>query len=102
MEHAAMREAAIKKQLADLIQAITSSPYTGRTSAGSLHGVCNTDASSHETAVSNCLDHLRLQVKYLLFDLEATRRENRYLRQMLESRHRRDLEDFKGDLPSGP
>jgi hypothetical protein len=33
-------------------------------------------------------DHLRMQVKYLLFDLEATRRENRYLRQMLESRYR--------------
>jgi hypothetical protein len=29
-------------------------------------------------------------VKYLLFDLEATRRENRYLRQMLENRHRGD------------
>ncbi|MGB8227334.1 MAG: hypothetical protein WCE45_10815 [Sedimentisphaerales bacterium] len=30
------------------------------------------------------LDHLRLTVKYLLFDLEATRRENKYLRKMLE------------------
>jgi len=30
------------------------------------------------------LDHLRLTVKYLLFDLEATRRENQYLRKMLE------------------
>ena len=32
------------------------------------------------------IDHIRLQVKYILFDLEATRRENRYLRQMLERR----------------
>jgi hypothetical protein len=32
------------------------------------------------------LDHIRLQSKYLLFDLEATRRENRYLREMLERR----------------
>jgi hypothetical protein len=31
------------------------------------------------------LDWLRLSVKYLVFDLEATRRENQYLRQMLES-----------------
>jgi len=30
------------------------------------------------------LDHLRLTVKYLVFDLEATRRENGYLRKMLE------------------
>lgn len=32
------------------------------------------------------LDNLRLQLKYTLFDLDATRRENRYLRQMIERR----------------
>lgn len=31
------------------------------------------------------LDHLRLSVKYLCFDLEATRRENDYLRKMLQT-----------------
>lgn len=30
------------------------------------------------------LDYLRLSIKYLMFDLEATRRENNYLRKMLE------------------
>jgi hypothetical protein len=30
------------------------------------------------------LDYLRLSVKYLVFDLEATRRENAYLRRLLE------------------
>ena len=30
------------------------------------------------------LDYLRLSIKYLVFDLEATRRENAYLRKMLE------------------
>ncbi|MEL7238945.1 MAG: transcriptional regulator [Planctomycetota bacterium] len=30
------------------------------------------------------LDFLRLSVKYLVFDVEATRRENDYLRKMLE------------------
>lgn len=29
------------------------------------------------------LDYLRLSVKYLVFDLEATRRENAYLRKMI-------------------
>ncbi|RMH12466.1 MAG: transcriptional regulator [Planctomycetota bacterium] len=29
------------------------------------------------------LDYLRLSVKYLVFDLEATRRENKYLRGLL-------------------
>ena len=33
------------------------------------------------------LDYLRLRVKYLTFDLEATRRENGYLRRMLERRN---------------
>lgn len=31
------------------------------------------------------LDYLRLSIKYLVFDLEATRRENQYLRRMLET-----------------
>lgn len=37
-------------------------------------------------AIRDSADHLRIAVKYLIFDLEATRRENRYLRQLLESR----------------
>jgi len=42
---------------------------------------------NHTQAANNLqdsLDQLRLTVKYLLFDLEATRRENKYLRKMLE------------------
>ena len=33
--------------------------------------------------LQDSLDHLRLSVKYLVFDLEATRRENQYLRKLL-------------------
>lgn len=33
------------------------------------------------------LDYLRVCIKYQLFDLEATRRENRYLRELLEEKH---------------
>ena len=36
------------------------------------------------TDLQESLDYLRLTIKYLLFDLEATRRENGYLRKMLE------------------
>jgi hypothetical protein len=32
------------------------------------------------------LDYLRICIKYQLFDLEATRRENQYLRHMLEEK----------------
>ena len=39
--------------------------------------------------LQDSLDHLRLTVKYLVFDLEATRRENSYLRKMLEQANSR-------------
>jgi hypothetical protein len=34
------------------------------------------------------LDYLRVCIKYQLFDLEATRRENKYLRDMLEEKEK--------------
>ena len=34
--------------------------------------------------LQDSLDYLRLSVKYLVFDLEATRRENQYLRKLLD------------------
>ncbi len=36
------------------------------------------------------LDYLRLTIKYLVFDLEATRRENSYLRKLVEQANRED------------
>jgi len=40
------------------------------------------------------LDYLRLSIKYLVFDLEATRRENQYLRDMITK------QDAESDGPS--
>ena len=34
--------------------------------------------------VESSLDFLRICIKYMRFDLESTRRENRYLRKLLE------------------
>jgi hypothetical protein len=39
---------------------------------------------SSEDILDASLDHLQLWTKYLLFDLEATRRENQCLRKLLE------------------
>lgn len=36
------------------------------------------------------LDYLRICIKYQTFDLEATRRENEYLRKLLEENDRRE------------
>ncbi len=35
-------------------------------------------------SLQESLDHLRLSIKYMAFDLEATRRENDYLRKLLD------------------
>ena len=37
-------------------------------------------------SLQESLDYLRICIKYQLFDLEATRRENQYLRRLLEER----------------
>ncbi len=47
--------------------------------------LCNQKSKESTNNLQDSLDHLRLTIKYLLFDLEATRRENKYLRKMLES-----------------
>ncbi|MHC4572875.1 MAG: hypothetical protein ACYS76_01875 [Planctomycetota bacterium] len=38
-------------------------------------------------SLQEALDYLRICIKYQLFDLEATRRENQYLRKLLEERN---------------
>ena len=43
------------------------------------------DQRDPELLAQQCLEYLTLAVKYMVFDLEATRRENEYLRSMLES-----------------
>jgi len=43
------------------------------------------------------IDGLRLSVKYLVFDLEATRRENAYLRRLVEESNRRDQREHDAE-----
>ena len=48
------------------------------------------------------LDYLRLSVKYLVFDLEATRRENAYLRKLVEQSNRQQEQDQKNPRNGRP
>ena len=41
-------------------------------------------------SLQESLDYLRICIKYQLFDLEATRRENKYLRKILEDKESSD------------
>jgi len=80
-----MKEAEIRQRLWELRQLLkASAPGDKDGPTQPLQGSYEADpAEGHPTTVDS-LDQLRLQLKYLQFDLEATRRENRYLRQMLE------------------
>lgn len=42
--------------------------------------------------LQDSLDYLRLSIKYLVFDLEATRRENDYLRKLIEAQQNKNPE----------
>ncbi len=43
------------------------------------------DIKKTVSSLQDSIDFLRLSIKYLIFDLEATRRENEQLRKMLEA-----------------
>ena len=82
-----MDEGIFQKKLSELVAEIRALPETERTKLALLaeetkhrhQELKKTVSSLHES-----IDFLRLSIKYLLFDLEATRRENAYLRKMLE------------------
>jgi chromosome segregation ATPase len=83
-----MDETTFQSKLTELMGEISSLPASERTR---LESLAKETQDRHQqlkksiTSLQDSLDWLRLSVKYLVFDLEATRRENQYLRQMLES-----------------
>ena len=92
-----MNEAVIRERLAELNDVLNSTQARGATKSkneGTYLSEPRTDPS-----LDDDINNLRLQMRYLLFDLEATRRENRYLRQMLESRPRPNTGDGHNQEP---
>lgn len=83
-----MKENDFQARLANLLEQIETLPASDRPKLAQLASETN---SRHQrmkktiTELQDSLDHLRLSVKYLVFDLEATRRENKYLRNMLDT-----------------
>lgn len=82
-----MTEQDFQAKLAELIQQINHLPAPEREK---LQQLADDTRGRHEqmnktvNELQESLDYLRLSVKYLVFDLEATRRENQYLRKLLE------------------
>lgn len=86
-----MDDQLFQAQFNDLLQRMTGVPETARES---VEGVAE-EAKQRQarirasmTELQEAIDHLRLSVKYLVFDLEATRRENAHLRSLLEQANR--------------
>lgn len=82
-----MDETTFQKRLTELLSEIATLPASQRSK---LELLVSDTKKRHEQLRANAsnvqesLDYLRVSIKYLLFDLEATRRENSYLRKMLQ------------------
>ena len=83
-----MNETIIREQIAELVDALLALPQIGGKSTSMGTYTPNTPPAATRS-IEEMLDQIRLQVKYLMFDMEATRRENHYLREMLEHRWNR-------------
>ena len=87
IERTEMNERNIEERMCRLIEQLQTLPNKHREK---LEELCKNDQdqrSQIEESVSKLqgsLDYLRLSVKYVVFDLEATRRENVYLRKLVE------------------
>jgi len=82
-----MDEGVFQKKLGELVAEIGTLPEDQREKLTLLAQETKQRHQELKKTVSSLqesIDFLRLSIKYLLFDLEATRRENSYLRKMLE------------------
>ncbi len=83
-----MKENDFQTRLSQLLEQIDTLPEQDRPKLAQLASETQARHSRMKktiTELQDSLDHLRLSVKYLVFDLEATRRENKYLRNMIDN-----------------
>jgi predicted nucleic acid-binding Zn-ribbon protein len=85
-----MDEQTFQTKLAELMGEISTLPVSEREKLTHMAAEAQTRHAKLRKTVSDLqesMDYLRLSIKYLVFDLEATRRENAYLRKMLEGKY---------------
>jgi chromosome segregation ATPase len=95
-----MNENTFQKKLAELVAEIGTLPEEDRARLETLAEETRERHQKLRQTVNNLqesIDFLRLSIKYLLFDLEATRRENKQMRTMLEGGNNADADtpDFE-------
>jgi hypothetical protein len=84
-----MNEQDFQAKLGELISQIDKLPEHERPALEALAVETSTRHEKMKKTINDLqesLDYLRLSIKYLVFDLEATRRENQYLRKLLENK----------------
>jgi predicted enzyme involved in methoxymalonyl-ACP biosynthesis len=82
-----MDEVFFQKKLDELCTEIETLPEAERARLRELAAETrqrHEDIKRSVRSLQESLDFLRLSIKYMIFDLEATKRENSYLRKMLE------------------
>lgn len=91
-----MNDQDFQKRLGELMGQIEQLPASQR---APLEALASETRSRHDRMkktigeLQESLDYLRLSVKYLVFDLEATRRENDYLRKLVQKQAEEDPQD---------
>ena len=96
-----MDEKTFQTKLAGLMGEISTLPKAERDKLSKLAESTRERHAQMKKTVNDLqesMDYLRLSIKYLVFDLEATRRENKYLREMLEAEQASDSNDAEGPL----
>jgi len=84
-----MNENKLEKQLKELVKQFGPGPSSRKEKLVELANQASKDREKLERSLSRLqesIDYLRVCIKYQLFDLEATKRENRYLRRLLQER----------------
>ena len=91
-----MNEHEFQQKLGDLIQQISTLPEQQRAPLVRLAAETKDRHERMQKTVADLqesLDYLRLSIKYLVFDLEATRRENEYLRKLIAQQPQEGTEE---------
>lgn len=93
-----MDENTFQKKMASLFDHIREMPGNdGRSPEAPAAGGSGDELRVSVEELQESLDYLRLSVKYLVFDLEATRRENAYLRRLVEQSNQRNEDERRRD-----
>jgi len=84
-----MDEANLQEKLNELISQFGDVPEPPHTKLARLAREAQANREKLQSNIrklQELLDYLRICIKYQMFDLEATRRENEYLRKLLEEK----------------